>query len=86
MLVSGLSLRQAESRLRAMLANIAAALGDAAMLPRVTLSCGAAECSAGDTMQSLMSRADQALYDAKRKGKNRVAVKALPFIRDLLSR
>ena len=50
------------------------------------MSCGAAECSAGDTMQSLMSRADQALYDAKRKGKNRVAVKALPFIRDLLNR
>ena len=38
-------------------------------LPRLTLSCGAAECSAGDTMQSLMSRADQALYDAKRKGR-----------------
>jgi PleD family two-component response regulator len=48
------------------------------------MSC-AAECS-GDAMESLISRADQALYDAKRKGKNRVTVKALPFIRDLLSR
>jgi diguanylate cyclase (GGDEF)-like protein len=85
-IVSGLTLRQGESRLRAMLAHMTAALDRASKLPRVTLSCGAAECSAGDTMQSLMSRADQALYEAKRQGKNRVAVKALPFIRDLLSR
>jgi diguanylate cyclase len=84
--MSGLTLRQGESRLRAIMAHVTDALGGSRSLPRVTLSCGAAECSAGDTMQSLLSRADQALYDAKRKGKNRVAVKALPFIRDLLSK
>ena len=84
MLAAGLTLRQAESRLRAMLAKMAAFLEEAATVPAVTLSCGVAECSAGDTMQSLMSRADQALYDAKQKGKNRVAVKTQPFIRDLL--
>ena len=55
-------------------------------LTPVSLSCGVAECSAGDTAQSLIGRADQALYDAKRKGKNRVSVKAVPFIRDLLRR
>jgi diguanylate cyclase (GGDEF)-like protein len=86
MLAPGLTLRQAESRLRSMLEKLEASLEEAANLPRVTLSCGAAEYSAGDTMQSLMSRADQALYEAKRKGKNRVAVKTLPLIRDLLSR
>jgi diguanylate cyclase (GGDEF)-like protein len=85
-LASGLTLRQAESRLRSVMSHLTTSLGGAAKLPRVTLSCGAAECSAGDTMQSLMSRADQALYDAKRTGKNRVAVKALPFIRDLLGK
>jgi diguanylate cyclase (GGDEF)-like protein len=85
-LVSEVTLRQAESRLRVVLAHMTAALDGAAKLPRVTVSCGAAECSAGDTMQSLMSRADQALYDAKRRGKNRVSVKTLPFIRDLLSK
>jgi diguanylate cyclase (GGDEF)-like protein len=85
-LAMGLTLRQAESRLGAVLAQTMALLNGPPQMTRVTLSCGVAECSAGDTMQSLMSRADQALYDAKRKGKNRVSVKALPFIRDLLSR
>jgi diguanylate cyclase (GGDEF)-like protein len=85
-LAPGLTLRQAEARLRAILTQMTTAISGTPGLPRVTMSCGAAECSAGDTMQSLMSRADQALYDAKRKGKNRVAVKALPFIRDLLNR
>jgi PleD family two-component response regulator len=36
--------------------------------------------------QSLLGRADQALYNAKRKRKNRVAVKPAPFIHDLLAR
>jgi diguanylate cyclase (GGDEF)-like protein len=85
-LASGLTLRQAENRLRAILSQLTTTMAGTPQVPRVTMSCGAAECSAGDTMQSLMSRADQALYDAKRKGKNRVAVKARPFIRDLLSR
>ena len=85
-LASGLTLREAESRLRAILTQMTTAMSATSNVPRITLSCGAAECSAGDTMQSLMARADQALYDAKRKGKNRVSVKALPFIRDLLSR
>jgi len=85
-LATGLTLRQAEGRLRAVLTQLATSMVGSSKLPRITLSCGAAECSAGDTMQSLMSRADQALYEAKRKGKNRVAVKALPFIRDLLGR
>ena len=71
-LASGLTLRQAESRLRAILTQMTTAMSATSNVPRITLSCGAAECSAGDTMQSLMARADQALYDAKRKGKNRV--------------
>jgi diguanylate cyclase (GGDEF)-like protein len=85
-LISGMTLRQAEGRLRAVLANVTESLNGLIKRQSVTLSCGAAECSAGDTMQSLLQRADQALYQAKRKGKNQVATKALPFIRDLLGK
>ena len=82
----GATLREAESRLRSLvgkLATISTGLPDPA---HVTVSCGVAEYSAGDTMESLMGRADMALYDAKRQGKNRLAVKQPPFIRDLMKR
>lgn len=39
----------------------------------VTLSLGVAELREGDTPESLMARADEKLYEAKRAGKNRVA-------------
>ncbi|NOT26437.1 MAG: diguanylate cyclase [Acidobacteria bacterium] len=55
----------------------------ASSLPHVTLSCGAAEFSAGDTIRSLMQRADEALYEAKRRCKHRVVTKSKPFLRDL---
>ena len=38
----------------------------------VTISCGLAELKVGDTIDSLIKRADDALYKAKRKGRNRV--------------
>ena len=68
------------------LSSVAAQLREVQGLTPASLSCGVAECSAGDTAQSLLGRADQALYEAKRKGKNRVAVKSVPFIRELLGR
>jgi len=82
----GLTLKQSEARMQSVLASIAAHLREVKDLVPVSFSCGVAECSAGDTAQSLIGRADQALYDAKRRGKNRVAIKAVPFIRELLSR
>lgn len=42
------------------------------MPPPPTLSVGVADLESGDTLNSLLSRADQALYAAKRKGRNRV--------------
>ncbi len=39
---------------------------------RKTVSMGVAQLVSGETVQSLLSRADQNLYRAKRKGKNRV--------------
>ena len=53
---------------------------------QLTISCGAAECSAGDTEAALLARADAALYDAKRGGRDRVATKDAAFVRDLISR
>ena len=49
-----------------------------------TLSVGLAEFSAGDTTRSLLQRADEALYDAKRQGKNRVVKREQVYFRDLM--
>jgi diguanylate cyclase (GGDEF)-like protein len=41
--------------------------------PPVTISIGLAECAAGEVAESLLQRADAALYRAKADGRNRVA-------------
>ena len=41
---------------------------------RVTISIGIAQCTAEETSDSLLSRADAALYRAKHEGRNRIAV------------
>jgi diguanylate cyclase len=41
----------------------------------VTASCGVAEYALGESATDLIGRADEALYEAKRQGKNRVAIK-----------
>jgi PleD family two-component response regulator len=53
---------------------------------RMTLSIGVAEWSAGDTPESLRERADAALYEAKRLGRNRVVGREKPTVRELLGR
>jgi diguanylate cyclase len=85
MLISDLTLPQAESRLRMLSAALAGAnvetAGGAPLT--LTLSCGLAELSAGDTVESLMERADRALYEAKNLGKNRVVATVKPTLREL---
>ncbi|HEY2134800.1 MAG TPA: GGDEF domain-containing protein [Xanthobacteraceae bacterium] len=49
-------------------------------LGRVTLSIGVATCRRGDTVQSLIERADRCLYAAKRNGRNRVICEIDPEI------
>jgi diguanylate cyclase len=40
----------------------------------VTFSAGVTACRAGETLDDALERADQALYEAKRTGKNRTCV------------
>ena len=88
LLMTGLTLRQAEFRLKTVISALAAAhfpgVDQASFT--LTVSCGAAEFSAGDTTASLIHRADEALYQAKNLGKNRVVTKASPFLADLMKR
>lgn len=86
-LAAGLTLRQAESRLRMLNTSLSGVSFEAATGPlQLTLSCGVAECSASDTVESLKERADAALYQAKKLGRNRVVSKEKATLRDLLSR
>jgi diguanylate cyclase len=49
-------------------------------LGRVTLSLGVASLRKGDTAQTLIERADECLYAAKRHGRNRVICETDPEI------
>jgi diguanylate cyclase (GGDEF)-like protein len=82
---SGLTIAQAENRF----ATIGRAVRDACAALGVeglsgSISIGLSESAAGDTLDSLQKRADNALYQAKRAGKGRVSSLSSPFIRDLL--
>ncbi len=83
-LAACLTLSQAEGRFAAIVRAVQKAC-EAVMDGKGTgsISMGVAECSAGDTLESLQQRADAALYQAKNNGKGRLATKSSPFIRDL---
>ena len=49
-------------------------------LGRVTISLGVATARKGDTMQTLIARADACLYAAKRNGRNRVISETDPEV------
>jgi diguanylate cyclase (GGDEF)-like protein len=66
-------------RFRASCANHDILLGDGQVV-RVTFSMGLADASES-TLESALNRADEALYEAKRLGRNRVAVAELPVAR-----
>jgi len=46
----------------------------------ITVSCGVAEYALDEPAKDLVRRADDALYEAKRQGKNRVACKKRPLL------
>lgn len=78
-------LRQAESRICNAVAafsseRLTADDGRAVMF---TVSGGITELSAGDTVRSILKRAEEAQVDAKRQGRNRVIARGQAFVRDL---
>jgi diguanylate cyclase (GGDEF)-like protein len=84
-LALGLTLTQAEGRFAAIgraVQEACKAIVEDGVAPSISI--GLAECSAGDTVRSMLQRSDAALYQAKRTGKGRLATKAAPLIRDLL--
>jgi len=90
-ILNGATLDQAEQRLRQVLKEIAAttfeyeANGQRSTV-RFSASCGVAELGGSESIDDLVRRADEGLYDAKRKGKNRVVARRRSLFGGLLSR
>ena len=84
-------MQQVETRLTQALADLAASSfeyeseGEKRTV-RYTASIGVAELADGDEPGDVVKRADEALYEAKRKGKNRVVTKKRSRLAALLSR
>jgi diguanylate cyclase (GGDEF)-like protein len=84
-------IQQVETRLSQALADLAAnsfeydQQGEKRTI-RFTASIGITELAAGDSPADIVKRADDAHYDAKRKGKNRVVIKKRSMLASLLSR
>ena len=81
---------QVEDRLKQILADIAASSYEYELLGkkervRFTLSCGLVDLLPSETEEELVQRADEALYEAKRKGKNRVVARKKSGLKSLLS-
>jgi len=86
LLLAGIRLAEAEPRIATLLKTVAAHRFEyEAGFLQFTLSCGLAEFSTGDTAETIVARADQALYEAKRKGKNRVISKRRSILRSMFS-
>lgn len=85
-LMVDLTLKQAEYRFATLLRTLSGLAYSTEQRRPLTASAGLAEFSAGDSFEGLLKRADHALYDAKRAGKNRVITRSAPFIRDLRGR
>jgi diguanylate cyclase (GGDEF)-like protein len=79
---------QAETRFNKMISDIASTRFDygadgASQYLQFTASCGLAEFAGNESVEGLIKRADEALYEAKRKGKNRVIVKKRSILKGL---
>jgi diguanylate cyclase len=85
------ALHQAEERFQRVLHDIADRsydydADDERRSVRFTVSCGLAELTAHETAEALIGRADQALYEAKQKGRNRVVARKVSRLARILKR
>ncbi|MEW5981078.1 MAG: GGDEF domain-containing protein [Acidobacteriota bacterium] len=82
------SAANARARLTDVLKGLAPAYeyqnGDTTCRVSFTFSAGVTAFEEGDTYESLVHRADEALYEAKRRGKRRVEVRATSLLRSLI--
>src|SRR6185503_5528393 len=86
LLARDVGFQQVEKRLKMLTTSLQASpieLTDGQSM-RLTVSCGMAEYSAGDSLESLVERADRALYDAKRSGRDRIVSNQKPTLRSLM--
>jgi diguanylate cyclase len=85
-LSSGMRLPEAQKRFTTLLRHIeevkfgCRSEGGETMDVSLTCSCGVAEYALGEGAKDLIRRADEAMYEAKRAGKNQVAVKRRPLL------
>ncbi|HSW39659.1 MAG TPA: GGDEF domain-containing protein [Acidobacteriota bacterium] len=85
-LSSGMKLPESEKRFSRLLKSFSerhfdcANAGESDASISLTLSCGVAEYALGESVTDLVKRADEALYEAKRMGKNMIKVKRRPLM------
>ncbi len=87
-LLRNCDIESAEERFKRLVSEIASTqyeyvLGETTGQIRFTISCGAAEFIEGETVEDVIRRADEALYEAKKTGKNRVVAKKPSRLRGL---
>jgi diguanylate cyclase (GGDEF)-like protein len=68
--------RLVAERLRGSITEIELAMADGSAIPGITISLGGASLRPGKTMKTLVSDADQALYQSKHTGRDRVTFAA----------
>ena len=85
-LSSGMRLAESQKRFSSLLHHIEEMRFDCksaekgSLTVSLTCSCGVAEYALGESAKDLIRRADEALYEAKRAGKNQVVVKRRPLL------
>jgi diguanylate cyclase (GGDEF)-like protein len=75
LIFKGCDINDAEKVAEDLRTSVSACFARSAILPhQVTISLGVAEYSPDETLEKLLSRTDQALYQAKHAGRDRVCL------------
>lgn len=89
-LIPGATASEVEGRFKQLLVDVAGSAFEYDVLGRkekvrFTISCGLVDLEANDTEDTLVKRADDALYEAKKKGRNRVITRKKSLIGKMLA-